>query len=58
MAKIYAELIRKGKKTIDDVPDNLKQAVKTILNSCKQKCIGWLPLVDYSLYRVYNLLSL
>ena len=35
MAKIYADLIRKGKKTIDDVPDNLKQEVKTILNSYK-----------------------
>lgn len=27
MAKIYAELIRKGLKTIDDVPDNLKEDV-------------------------------
>ena len=31
MAKIYAELIRKGKKTIDDVPTNLKEKVQEIL---------------------------
>lgn len=28
MAKIYAELIRKGLKTIDDVPEKLKEFVK------------------------------
>ena len=31
MAKIYAELIRKGLKTIDDVPDKLKQKVQKLL---------------------------
>lgn len=31
MAKIYADLIRKGLKTIDDVPEKLKEAVKKIL---------------------------
>ena len=31
MAKIYAELIRKGLKTIDDVPDNLKEDVQALL---------------------------
>ena len=31
MAKVYAELIRKGLKTIDDVPDNLKEEVRKIL---------------------------
>jgi hypothetical protein len=31
MAKIYADLIRKGLKTIDDVPDKLKDAVKKLL---------------------------
>lgn len=31
MAKIYAELIRKGLKTIDDVPDKLKAEVQEIL---------------------------
>lgn len=31
MAKIYAELIRKGKKTIDDVPPGLKDEVLAIL---------------------------
>ena len=31
MAKIYADLIRKGIKTIDDVPDKLKDAVQNIL---------------------------
>lgn len=33
MAKIYAELIRKGKKTIDDVPEKLREEVQSILNS-------------------------
>ena len=31
MAKVYAELIVKGKKTIDDVPANLKEEVIEIL---------------------------
>lgn len=31
MAKIYAALIRKGIKTMDDVPAHLKDAVKQIL---------------------------
>lgn len=30
MAKIYASLIIKGVKTLDDVPDRLKEAVKAI----------------------------
>ncbi len=32
MAKIYADLIRKGKKTIDDVPDKLRKQVQEILD--------------------------
>lgn len=32
MAKIYAELIRKGKKTIEDVPEKLKAEVQSILD--------------------------
>lgn len=32
MAKIYADLIRKGKKTMDDVPEKLKDAVRKILD--------------------------
>lgn len=31
MAKIYADLIKKGLKTIDDVPEKLKAAVIEIL---------------------------
>lgn len=31
MAEVYANLIIKGKKTIDDVPDKLKDEVKEIL---------------------------
>lgn len=31
MAKIYANLIRKGLKTIDDVPPKLKKAVEKLL---------------------------
>nr|DAI32665.1 MAG TPA: hypothetical protein [Caudoviricetes sp.] len=33
MAKIYAELIRKGLKTIDDVPDKIRVQVQKILNN-------------------------
>lgn len=32
MAKIYADLIRKGLKTIDDVPDRLKEEVQALLD--------------------------
>ena len=31
MAKVYANLIMKGKKKLSDVPDNLKQEVIEIL---------------------------
>lgn len=31
MAKIYAALIRKGLKTIEDVPENLREQVKDLL---------------------------
>nr|DAT67649.1 MAG TPA: Histone chaperone [Caudoviricetes sp.] len=31
MAKIYAELIRKGLKTIDDVPEKIRAQVQEIL---------------------------
>jgi hypothetical protein len=31
MAKIYAELIKKGLKTIDDVPEKLKSDVQALL---------------------------
>lgn len=31
MAKIYADLIRKGKKTLDDVPAKLKAEVEALL---------------------------
>lgn len=33
MAKIYAALIRKGIKTIDDVPERLREEVKTRLET-------------------------
>lgn len=33
MAKIYADLIIKGKKTIEDVPEKLRKAVMEILNN-------------------------
>ena len=31
MAKIYADLIRKGKKTLEDVPSRLRAEVEAIL---------------------------
>lgn len=33
MAKIYYSLIKKGLKTIEDVPENLKEEVENLLNS-------------------------
>lgn len=33
MAKIYADLIRKGKKTLDEVPSKLQEQVKYLLKS-------------------------
>ena len=33
MAKVYADLIRKGLKTIDDVPERLKEKVINILHT-------------------------
>ncbi|UWG10705.1 MAG: hypothetical protein [Bacteriophage sp.] len=36
MAQIYATLIRKGLKTIDDVSKNLKKAVQKILDEDKE----------------------
>ena len=33
MAKIYAELIKKGKKTIDDVPEKLKEDVMAVIQT-------------------------
>lgn len=33
MPKVYADLIRKKRKTIDDVPENLKEAVQAILDA-------------------------
>ncbi len=32
MAKVYADLIRKGMKTIGDVPEKLRDAVQKILD--------------------------
>ena len=32
MAKVYADLIRKGIKTIDDVPERLREEVQKILD--------------------------
>lgn len=31
MVKIYVELIKKGLKTIDDIPEKLKEQVKQVL---------------------------
>lgn len=31
MAKIYVDLIKKGLKTIDDVPENLREEVEKLL---------------------------
>ena len=35
MARVYADLIRKGVKTMDDVPEKLRAEVQAILDSDK-----------------------
>lgn len=35
MAKVYANLIKKGLKTIDDVPATLRKAVQALLDADK-----------------------
>lgn len=37
MASVYASLIRKGKKTLEDVPEKLRSEVEEILRNT-----GWL----------------
>lgn len=37
MAKVYATLIMKGKKTLDDVPELLKEQVQEILTALSFK---------------------
>ncbi len=37
MARVYAELIKKSMKTINDVPENLKAEVEMILESEAKK---------------------
>lgn len=39
MAQIYADLIRKGKKTLKDVPAKLRAEVKALLDGE----VGWSP---------------
>ena len=33
MAKVYADLIRKGVKTLDDVPEKIRAQVQKLLNN-------------------------
>lgn len=40
MVKVYADLIRKGKKTIEEVPDQLRAAVREILENSKNGAEG------------------
>lgn len=37
MAKIYADLIRKGKKTLDEVPARLRAEVEAILQETEHE---------------------
>ena len=40
MVKVYADLIRKGKKKIAEVPDTLQAAVREILENSKNGAEG------------------
>lgn len=37
MAKIYADLIRKGRKTLEDVPARLRAEVEAILSGAENE---------------------
>ncbi len=37
MAKVYADLIRKGVKTLDNVPEKIRAQVQEILNNESEK---------------------
>lgn len=43
MAKVYADLIRKGKKTVKDVPKSLQKEVKALLIIKGKKTYGDVP---------------
>ena len=40
MVKVYADLIRKGNKTIEEGPDQLQAAVREILENSKNGAEG------------------
>lgn len=40
MARVYADLIRKGLKTIEDVPEHLREAVLELLENDKNGAEG------------------
>ena len=37
MAKVYADLVRKGEKTMEQVPEKLKAEVQQLLNQVENK---------------------
>ena len=37
IARVYADLLRKGEKTIEDVPENLRNEVQQLLNQEEKK---------------------
>ena len=36
MANVYADLIRKGLRTLDDVPAHIREAVETLLDAAEE----------------------
>lgn len=57
MVKVYADLIRKGKKTIEEVPDPLQAAVREILENSKNGAEGFSELFD-DVLRVFAVVTL
>ncbi len=41
MHKVYADLIRKGLKTIDEVPERIRESVQDILDEQKEEKTIW-----------------
>ena len=43
MAEVYANLIRRGRKTIEQVPEHLREEVKAILAADGKKTLDQVP---------------
>ena len=57
MAKIYADLIRKEKKTLDEVPSKLKEQVEYLLKSIQLNVLEYIFTLWYQILGKFQILS-